>query len=169
MASKKMAEALNSQLNAELFSAYLYLSMSANATHLGLEGTANWFFVQTQEEMIHAQRFYNFINSIGEKVVLDAIEKPASDFDSPLGMFESGLKHEKLITKRINDLVDLAIEERDHATEVFLQWFVTEQVEEEENANDIIAKLKLAGNQGGGLFMVDKELGTRIFTPPVNM
>jgi ferritin len=166
MISQKMTDALNSQINAELFSSYLYLSMSSCAAHIGLPGVAKWFYVQSLEELTHVQRFYDYINSQGQRVLLDAIEKPESEFDSARTMFEMTLSHEQLVTGRVNDLVNLAIEERDHATEIFLQWFVSEQVEEEQSASDILAKLKLAGDQGGGLFMIDKELEARVFTPP---
>ncbi len=166
MITEKMAKALNEQINAELFSSYLYLSMSSYAAHIGLPGIANWFYIQAQEELTHVQRFYAYINSQGQRVILGAIEKPKSDFDSALSMFEETLQHEQLVTGLVNNLVNLAREERDYATEIFLQWFVSEQVEEEENGSDIIAKLKLAGDQGGGLFMIDKELGARVFIPP---
>ena len=166
MISQNMTDALNEQMNKELFSSYLYLSMSAYASHAGLPGVASWFYVQAKEELAHVEQFYGYINRQGQRVLLDAIEKPGSEFTTALAMFEEALEHEQLVTASVNELVNLALEERDHATEIFLQWFVTEQVEEEENASDIIAQLKLAGD-GGGLFMVDKELGTRVFTPPV--
>ncbi len=165
MISKNMTDALNVQINKELFSSYLYLSMSSYASHIGLPGVANWFFIQAQEELAHVQRFYGYILSQGQRVILDAIEKPESEFASALAMFEAALVHEQYVTGCVNDLVNLAVEERDHASQIFLQWFVTEQVEEEENASDIIAKLKLAGDQGGGLFMIDKELSARVFVP----
>ncbi len=167
MISQKMTDALNLQMNKELFSSYLYLSMSAHASHVGLPGVANWFYVQAKEELGHVEQFYGYINRQGQRVLLDAIEKPDSEFTSALSMFETALEHEQFVTASVNELVNLALDERDHATEIFLQWFVSEQVEEEENAFDIIAQLKLAGEGGGGLFMVDKELGTRVFTPPV--
>jgi len=166
MLSKKMEEALNSQLNKELYSAYLYMSMSAYSTYIGLKGFANWFMVQYQEEMMHAMKIYDYINAQGGQVKLMAIEQPATEFKSPLDMFEKTLEHEKFITRSINDLVDLAITEKDHATNIFLQWYVTEQIEEEGNDNEIIAKLKLVGEDGNGLLMVDKELAMRVFTPP---
>ncbi|BAI80305.1 ferritin [Deferribacter desulfuricans SSM1] len=168
MISKKMAEALNEQLNKELFSAYLYLSMSAYSEHIGLKGFANWFYVQYQEEMTHAMKFYKYILDQGEQVKLKAIEQPDQEFESPLDMFEKTLEHEKFITKSINDLVDLAIQEKDYATHTFLQWFVTEQVEEEASVNEILDQLKLVQNSGNGLFMVDKELGSRTFQPPAD-
>ena len=123
--------------------------------------------VQYQEEMEHAMRFYNYIQEQGEQVILLTIDQPQTKFASPLAMFEKTLEHEKYVTKRINMLVDQAVKENDHATQIFLQWFVTEQVEEEANANDIMGKLKLVGKQGNGLFMVDKDLATRTFTPSI--
>ena len=166
MISEKMVNALNEQINKEIYSAYLYMSMSAYSTFIGLRGFANWFMVQYQEEMTHAMKIYDYVNDQGTQVKLMAISQPPTDFESPLDMFEKTLDHEKFVTKSINGLVDLAIEEKDHATNIFLQWFVTEQIEEEGNDNDIIAKLKLVGKEGNGLFMLDKELAQRVFTPP---
>ena len=166
MLTDKMKEALNKQINGEIYSAYLYLSMSAYSEYIGLKGVANWFMVQYKEEMEHAMKIYSYINSQGGQVKLMAVDQPPTEFESPLDMFEKTLKHEKSVTKRINDLVNLAIEEKDHATQIFLQWFVTEQVEEEANDSDIISKLKLAGTEGNALLMIDKELATRVFMPP---
>jgi ferritin len=166
MLSEKMEAALNRQLNKELYSAYLYLSMSAYSTYIGLKGFANWFKVQYQEEMAHAMKIYDYINSRGGQVNLIAIEQPIAVFKAPLDMFEKTLAHEQFVTKSINELVDLAIAEKDHATNIFLQWYVTEQIEEEGNDIDIIAKLKLIGDDGNGLLMLDKELAMRVFTPP---
>ena len=166
MLNKKMEDALNEQINKEMYSAYLYMSMSAHSTHIGLPGFANWFMVQYHEEMDHAMRIYRYINDQGGKVKLKAIEKPSSEFKDTMDMFQKTLEHEQFITKSINDLMDLAITENDHATQIFLHWFVTEQIEEEGNDNEIIAKLELAGKEGNGLFMLDKELAARTFTPP---
>ena len=166
MLSEKMQDALNTQLNKEMYSAYLYMAMSAYSSYTGLKGFANWFMVQYQEEMLHAMKIYGYINDQGGQVKLMAIEQPAIKFESPMDMFEKTLAHEKFITKSINELVDLAIAEKDHATNIFLQWYVTEQIEEEGNDNEIIAKLKLVGEDGNGLLMVDKELAIRVFTPP---
>lgn len=166
MINKKVEKALNEQINNEIFSAYLYLSMSAHSTYLGLKGFANWFMIQYQEEMEHAMKFYDYINDRGGKVILLPVKQPDSEFDSPMDMFQKTLAHEQFITKCINDLVDLAIEEKDHATQILLQWYVTEQIEEEGNDNDIIAKLELIGENGNGLLMLDKELSARIYTPP---
>lgn len=166
MLSEKMAGALNEQLNKEIYSAYLYLSMSAYSTYIGLKGFANWFMVQYQEEMAHAMKFYDYINSQGGRVNLTAIAQPPAEFMSPLDMFERTLAHEQFVTKSINELVDFAIAEKDHATNILLQWYVTEQIEEEGNDNEIIAKLKLVGDDGNGLLMVDRELAMRVFMQP---
>lgn len=166
MISKKMVQSLNKQLNNEIYSAYLYLAMSSYTTKIGLKGAANWFMVQYQEEMTHAMKFFDYINSQGEHAQLAAIAAPPAEYGSLLSMFEQTLKHEQFITSSINDLMDLAVKEKDHATQIFLQWFVTEQIEEEGNDNDIIAKLKLVGDSPQGLMMVDRDLAARVFTPP---
>jgi len=165
MLSNNMLSALNKQINKEIYSAYLYMSMSAYSQYIGLKGFANWFMVQYNEEMEHAMKIYAYVNDQGEQVKLMAIDEPPVEFESSLDMFEKTLDHEKFITKSINELVDLAIAEKDHATGIFLQWFVTEQIEEEGNDNDIINQLKLIGDNGNGLIMLDKELGSRVFTP----
>ncbi len=167
MSGNSMTDAINRQINAEMYSAYLYLSMSSYASHTGLQGTANWFRCQAQEEMVHAQKLYDYVNSRGNHVELAAIDGPPTDFQSLRQMFEDTLAHEKKVTAMIHSLVDQAAEEKDHATEIFLQWFVTEQVEEEETAQAVLDRLKLAGDSGSGLFMVDNELAARVFTPPV--
>ena len=161
-----MEEALNEQINKEMYSAYLYMSMSAHSTNAGLPGFANWFMVQYKEEMEHAMKIYDYVNNQGGRVKFKTIEEPLSTFKDAMDMFQKTLKHEQFITKSINELVDLAFKERDHATQIFLQWFVTEQIEEEGNDNDIIAKLRLAGDEGNGLFMIDKELGARVYVSP---
>jgi ferritin len=168
MLSKKSYTALNKHMNTELYSAYLYLNMSAAANAMGFKGTANWFNVQYHEEMVHFQRFYDYINSQGEQAVIGQIAAPASKFKSLLHLFEETLKHEQFITKCINELTEVATVEKDHASRIFLQWFITEQIEEEENDRDIIGKLKLLGDNGYGLLMLDSELGARVFTPPAN-
>ena len=166
MLSKKMYAALNKHLNTEFYSAYLYLNMSSAAGVMGFKGAANWFNVQYQEEMVHFMRFYAYINSHGEQAMVTAMAAPPTSFKTLLQMFEETLKHEQFITGCINDLTDLAVKEKDHASQIFLQWFVTEQVEEEENDRELIGKLKLIGDNGYGLLMLDNELGTRVFTPP---
>ena len=166
MLSKKLLDALNEQINKEMYSAYLYMSMSAHCTNIGLPGFANWFMVQYKEEMEHAMKIFDYVNDQSGRVKLKTIEEPQSTFKDAMDMFQKTLEHEQFITKSINELVDLAFKERDHATQIFLQWFVTEQIEEEGNDNDIIAKLKLAGDKGNGLFMIDKELGARVYVSP---
>ncbi|KXS46029.1 MULTISPECIES: ferritin [Methanohalophilus] len=166
MLSEKMIDALNEQINREMYSAYLYMAMSAASSYKGLDGFSNWFMVQYQEEMTHAMRIYDYLNGQGAQIQLKAIEQPPKEFGTPLEMFKATLEHEQFITRSINELVTLANEEKDYATNIFLQWFVTEQVEEESNDNEIISKLQLAGEDGNGLFMIDKELGARVFTPP---
>ena len=166
MIGKKMEKALNGQLNAELYSAYLYLSMEAYFEAANLAGFASWMRVQTQEEQFHAIKFYDYINERGGRVSLARIEAPPSQWDSPLEVFEAVLAHEQKVTGLINDLVNLAIEQKDHAANSFLQWFVDEQVEEEDSAATIVGRLKLVKNSPEALFMMDKELAQRVFTPP---
>jgi ferritin len=166
MISKKMEKALNEQVNAELFSAYLYLSMEAYFKSLNLNGFANWMRVQTQEEIMHAMKIYEFINERGGRIILKAIDGPDTEWDSPLAVFEAVYKHERKVTGLINNIVNLAIEEKDHATSTFLQWFVNEQVEEESSADQMVQQLKMMDNAPGGMFMLDRELGQRVFTPP---
>lgn len=166
MISTKMQKALNGQLNAELYSAYLYLSMAAYFESTNLSGMANWMRVQTQEEQFHAMKLFNYILERGGKVTLDVIEAPPTEWDSPLSVFKSGLKHEQKVTGLINDLVYLAREEKDNASEIFLQWFVNEQVEEEDNASTIVGQLELIKDSPQALFMMDKDLAQRIFIPP---
>jgi len=166
MLSEKVQEELNKQLNAELYSSYLYLSMSAYFQSLNLGGFANWMRVQAQEELVHAMKFYDFVNERDGRVTLRPVEGPPSEWDSPLAAFEHVYQHEQKVTGLINDLVNLAIGERDHATHNFLQWFVTEQVEEEASANDVVQRLKLLGDDKSGLLMLDRELAQRVFTMP---
>jgi ferritin len=161
MLKEKVEKGLNSQLNAELYSSYLYLSMSAYCKTLNLDGFANWLNVQAQEELVHAMKFYDFIIQRGGNVRLTRIEGPPTEWDSPRAVFENVYEHERKVTALIDDLVDLALEQRDHATNIFLQWFVTEQVEEEENASGVLEKVKQVEGTRGGLFMLDRELGSR--------
>jgi ferritin len=167
MISKKIEDALNNQIREEMFSAYLYLSMSAWFQTLNLKGFANWMMVQNQEEIVHATKIFNFISERNGTVKLQKIDQPQHEWKSPLEAFEAAYKHEQHITGCINDLVHLAVEERDRATQVFLDWFVNEQVEEEANADDIVQNLKLVDNNGHGILMLDREFGQRVFVPPV--
>ncbi len=166
MISKKMQDALNEQINAELYSSYLYLSMEAAFEAMNLPGMAKWMRAQTQEEIVHAMKLYDFVNERGSKVTLKAIDGPQVEWPSALAVFEAAYAHEQKVTGLINELVNLAVEEKDHATNSFLQWFVNEQVEEEASASDVVAKLKMVENAPGGLFMIDQELGQRVFAPP---
>ena len=164
MLKEKMIEELNNQINEEFFSAYLYLSMSAYFESTGLKGFSNWMMVQYNEEMEHGMKIYNYLLSQGADIKLKAIAEPASKWDSPLNAFNETLKHEQHITERINFLVDIAEELKDRATYNFLQWYINEQVEEEENDREIIDKLELVADSKNGLFMLDKELSERTFT-----
>ena len=166
MLSDKMRDALNQQINAEIYSAYLYFSMAAYFEAKSLEGCANWMKVQAQEEMTHAVRFYNYLNNAAGRVTMLPIEGPPTEWDSPLAVFEAVYVHEEKVTGLINDLVALANEEKDYATLAELQWFVTEQVEEEASADAVVQKLKLMQGAPGGLFMLDRELAPRVFTMP---
>jgi ferritin len=166
MLNKKMEKALNGQINAELYSSYLYLAMSAYFASTGLGGFSRWMQAQAQEELIHAMKFYHFVNERGGRVFLEVIEAPTSKWKSPLAVFQATFAHEQKVTGLINSLVDLAMEEKDHATNSFLQWFVTEQVEEEASADEIVNKLRLVADAPGGLFMLDQELGSRAFPVP---
>ena len=166
MLDEKIQGAFNDQINAETFSAYLYWSMSAYFESVNLGGFAGWMRAQAQEEMVHAMKFYSFIIERGGRVILKALEAPETDWDSPLAAFQAAYKHECYISGRINDLVDMATARKDHAANSFLQWFVNEQVEEESSVDAVVQKLKLMADAPGGMFMLDRELGTRIFTPP---
>lgn len=167
MLSEKLQEALTGELNAELYSSYLYLSMSAHCESISLRGFANWMRCQAQEELVHAMKFFTYINDRGGKAVMRPIEGPPTEWASPLAVFGDTLEHEQKVTGLINKLVDLAIGESDHATNNFLQWFVAEQVEEEASANEVLQKLKLAGDSTASVLMIDSELAARVFTMPV--
>ncbi|MGM9822538.1 MAG: ferritin [Muribaculaceae bacterium] len=166
MLSKQIENALNEQINAELWSAYLYLSMSMDFQAKGFVGIANWYFVQFQEEQDHARIFMNYINSRDGKVVLAPIAGVKAEWNNPLDAFNDTLEHEKKVTGLINNLNRLAVEENDYATQQALQWFISEQVEEEDNARGYIDALKKIGDNGYGLYMFDKELAARTYTVP---
>ena len=162
MISKEMENALNEQVNTEFFSAYLYLAMSAYCNKIGLPGFSNWMRHQYEEEAMHVTKMYDYILDQGGQVQLTAIEQPPLEYGSPLEVFEQTLEHEQLVTGCIHKLMDLAVQERDYATQTFLQWYVTEQVEEESNVNDIIAPLRMVGEDKGGLMMIDQQLALRV-------
>jgi ferritin len=166
MIKEKIQDTMNKQLNAELYSSYLYLSMSAYFESVALKGFANWMRIQAQEELTHAMKFHDFIHKSGGRVILTAVDAPQTQWDSPLTAFEHVYQHEQKVTGLINNLVNLAVTEVDHAANNFLQWFVAEQVEEESSADEIVQKIKLSGNDRSALFLLDQELGKRVFSPP---
>jgi ferritin len=161
MLSKKMQDVLNKHLNEEFYSSYLYLSIAAHFEEQNLRGVANWFKIQSQEEYGHAMKFYMFIIQTGGTVTLKQINSPKTSWKNVMEAFKDTLAHEKKITGLIHKLVDTALQSKDYATNNFLQWFVTEQVEEEATVEEIINKLELIGDAKGGLFMLDRELGAR--------
>ncbi|XMB72082.1 ferritin [Mycoplasmatota bacterium WC30] len=161
--NKKLEQAINTQLNFEIESAFVYLAMKNYLESLSLEGFVNWFDVQFQEEMAHAQKFMNFVNERGGRVEIRGFETPKNEFGSVLEVLEASLNHEKEVTRRINNLMKLAIEESDYASVSLLNWYIDEQVEEEDNFSKLIEKVKIV--KGAGLYMLDKELATRVFVP----
>ncbi len=166
MMNKKIEKAFNAQINAETYSAYMYWAMSAALEAMDLPGFANWMRIQAQEEMTHSAKFYHHIIERGGRVTLTAIDGPPTEWNDVQAVFENVLAHEQKVTGLINDLMDLSLAEKDHASAMFLQWFVTEQVEEEATANDLLGKLKIAGSTPAGLYMLDKEMAQRVFVPP---
>lgn len=161
MLNKKLEKALNKQINEEFYSSYLYLAMSAWFETKNLLGFANWMKMQSKEEYVHAEKIYNYVFTKGGLVTLEAIAQPRTEWKSVLDAFENTYEHEQHITKCINDLVDISVQEKDHATNAFLQWFVNEQVEEEATAQKIVDDLKMVGDNNYGIFMLDREMGTR--------
>ncbi|MBN1633604.1 MAG: ferritin [Ignavibacteria bacterium] len=166
MISKKLQDAINLQINKELHSEYIYLSMAAYFYSNDLDGIANFFSVQTQEEHFHAMKLFNYLLERGGKIELKTIEGPPIDFKSHVDVFEQTLAHEQYITKSINELMDMAIKENDHSLVSFLKWYVDEQVEEEATASRLLARIKIINGNGQGLLMMDAELSQRTFTPP---
>ncbi|MBO5719082.1 MAG: ferritin [Bacteroidales bacterium] len=164
MLSEKLHAAINEQINAELWSAYLYLSMSLDAESKGYKGVANWFYVQWLEEQDHARIFMNYLNSRDAKVELKPLAEVRTQWDSVLEMFQETLKHEKVVTSLINNLAAIAAEDRDFASSNMLVWFVNEQVEEEENARDQIFAAEAVENDKYGMYQLDKELAARVYT-----
>jgi len=161
MIPKKIEAALNDQLNFELYSAYIYQSMAAHLRFMGLNGFANWMQIQAQEEMVHGMGFFNFIIDRGGKVALKEIGRPKSEWKSVLAAFENVLEHECIVTSRINNIAALAEAEKDFATRNFMQWYISEQVEEEAAAQLIVSQLKRVGDSGVGLHLIDQQLGQR--------
>ncbi len=161
MLSKKLQDAINDQIKHELYSAYLYLSMSAHFEAVNQPGFARWMRLQSQEEASHAMKLFDFIHDRGGRVVLQAIAQPPGEFKSPLEVFQQALEHEQKVTGMIHRLYELAGKENDYATQVMLQWFITEQVEEEKTAGDVVEQLRSIGEQPAALFMLDRQLGAR--------
>ena len=166
MIKKTVEDAINKQITREFYSANLYLSMAAYFNSLNLKGFANWMRIQYQEENAHGLKFFDYMISRGGVPQIGVIDQPPIKWNSPVAVFEDALKHEQQVTQWINDLADLAVNEKDHATNIFIQWFITEQVEEEANTTEITDRLKLIGDSKGGLFMMDNELKARVFVPP---
>jgi ferritin len=165
MISSKMQSSMNEQIKHETFSAYLYFSMAAYFHSKSLDGMAQWMKAQAQEEFAHALRFFNHINDRGGRIELQALEKPQTEWESPLAAFKAALEHEEFITGKINNLAKLADEQNDRPAGIMLQWFVTEQVEEEDSVSTVINMLELIGNSGHGILMADRELGARVAGP----
>lgn len=161
MISAKLQKAINNQIQAEMYSANLYLSMSGYCMSQNLKGFSNWLRVQYQEETAHALKLLDYLLERGGEVELQAIEAPPAEFGKPVEVFEKVLAHEEHVTSLINKLYEVAAEEKDVAAQIFLQWFVTEQVEEEASAGDILAQLRMIGDKTGGIFFLDKELAAR--------
>ncbi len=161
MISKTVLDEMNNQIKYEFFSAYLYLSMAAHCESMNLPGFGKWMRVQAREELGHGMKFFEYIHDAGEQVVLQEIEQPPAKFESPFKIFEHTLEHEKKVTARIEHIYALALQEKDYASQVFLQWFLTEQVEEEKNAKQILETLDMVGESGSGLIMLDHQLGQR--------
>ena len=166
MIKKEVLEAINNQINAESYSAYMYLSMAAYFEDMGLEGFAHWMKIQYQEESAHALKFFNYLTERNGRVALKAIDQVPVDFNGIVDVFEKTLTHEMHVTDLINNLVNVAIAANDHATQSFLKWFVDEQVEEEANVEKILATLRLINGQGNGIFMMDREMKMRVFVDP---
>ncbi len=166
MINKRVEDAINAQINAELWSAYLYLSMATNFEAAGRKGIANWFKIQFKEEQAHAEIFMNHLYARGGRVVLQPIEAVPTEWESPLAAYKDTLAHEQKVTALINDLYAIAEEEKEYATRGMLDWFVSEQVEEEETAQDLIDRFALVGDNGYGIYMLDQELAARVYTVP---
>lgn len=167
MIKKSLENALNEQITREIYSSVLYLSMAGFYTRANLSGFANWMNVQAKEEMDHALKFFNYLLDRGGEIQIGAMDAPPHSWDSPIAAFEDAFKHEQFITENINNLADLAILEKDHATNNLIQWFITEQVEEEAQVDEIVNKLKMMEGFPGGLIMMDQELKQRVYVPPV--
>ncbi|MEP7145746.1 MAG: ferritin [bacterium] len=165
MLTQKLQDALNEQINKEFFAEYLYLSMSAYLESIEMEGFANYFNIQAQEEHFHAMKMFNFVHDKGGRVILKSLNEPKSEFTSVLDVIEESLAQEKFVTRSINDLMDIAIKENDHSVKSFLEWYVDEQVEEESTISKLLAKLRLINGEGLGLLTLDSQMGMREYQP----
>jgi ferritin len=165
MINERLQKAINTHINKEIYSAYLYASMAAYFDSVNLPGFSNWMRIQVQEELAHAVKFWDFISNRGGRVILTAIDGPPSEWPNPLAVFEEVYAHEQTVSKGINELMDLAIEEHDHMAKEFLQWFIAEQVEEEASVDEVVQRLKLVDKTEGGLFLLDQEMDKRTFVP----
>ncbi len=161
-----MQEAFNDQIAAELYSANLYLAMSAYLESIDLPGFGHWMRIQYQEEVSHAMKMFDYVIERDGRALVKAYDAPPADWKSALDVFEGALSHEQKVTGLINNLMDIALAEKDHASNIFLQWFVNEQVEEEATAKGVVQQLKMLGDSKAGMFQIDRELGQRVFTPP---
>ena len=169
MISDNLVKELNEQIMHEFFSANYYLAMAAYCAANDFNGFAHFFIVQAEEERFHAMKLFSYINDRGGRALISGFEEPKNDFNSLEEVFSSALAHEKFVTKRIYKLVDLASEEKEHATISFLNWFVDEQIEEEASMSEVLSKIKILGEKGQGIYMLDKELSQRVFTPPTTV
>ncbi len=169
MLNKDIQDAINKQITAEIYSAHLYYSMAAYFESLSLKGFSHWLRVQALEEMTHVHKFFSYVNDRGGRVLMSAIDGPPTEWQSPLAAFEQVLEHEISVTGLVNQILDLALEKRDHATANFMQWFIAEQVEEEASADEAVQKLKLVDKTEGGLFLLDQEMDKRTFILPPDL
>ena len=166
MLDKKVAELLNTQINKEYYSAYLYLDFSVYYEEEGLDGFANWYKIQAQEERDHAMLFLQYLQNNGEKVILDAIAKPDKELKDKMDPLQAALEHERYVTSLIHDIYEVAYDKKDFRTMQFLDWFVKEQGEEEKNAEDMIKKMELFGSDAKGLYMLNSEMASRVYSAP---
>ncbi len=166
MINQTIVDAINSQIAKEMYSSNLYLSMAAYFYSINLNGFANWMKVQAQEETFHAMKFFDYVVSRGGEVKIAQIAEPQAKWSSVIDVFKATLEHEKAVTASINNLADLSLKENDHATSIMLQWFITEQIEEEASVEDTLRRLEMMGDFKGGLIMIDNELKSRVFVPP---
>lgn len=165
--SKELEKALNDQINFEFYSAYIYLGMGGYFNTLNYKGFENWMRVQAQEEMFHAMKLYNYVFDRDGEVTLQDIKAPQKTWESALDAFQNAYEHEQIVTSNFHELTELALKNKDHTTNTFLQWFITEQIEEEANAKGVVDQLKMIGpNNHNAMYMLDRELAQRVYTPP---